>query len=120
MPALDLTLLLPVLSLALLAGWGVTAWLLVRRSSLLQEQLSETQARLAETQTLAQQAQLELHQQGSERVAQLTRIEHLQESLAELREQQQTLQSRLSEQQAQQQQQMMDRNHERFMETLRN
>ena len=103
MPALDLTLLLPVLSLALLAGWGVTAWLLVRRSSLLQEQLSETQARLAETQTLAQQAQLELHQQGSERVAQLTRIEHLQESLAELREQQQTLQSRLSEQQAQQQ-----------------
>ena len=33
MPALDLTLLLPVLSLALLAGWGLTAWLLMRRSS---------------------------------------------------------------------------------------
>ena len=103
MPALDLTLLLPVLSLALLAGWGLTAWLLMRRSSALQEQLAEVQAQLGEAQITAQQAQLELHQQGSERGAQLTRIEHLQESLAELREQQKLLQSRLSEQQAQQQ-----------------
>ena len=96
MPALDLTLLLPVLSLALLAGWGLTAWLLMRRSSALQEQLAEVQAQLGEAQITAQQAQLELHQQGSERGAQLTRIEHLQESLAELREQQKLLQSRLS------------------------
>lgn len=46
MPALDLTLLLPVLSLALLAGWGLTAWLLMRRSSALQEQLGEVQSQL--------------------------------------------------------------------------
>ncbi|ONM44592.1 DNA polymerase V [Halopseudomonas pachastrellae] len=103
MPALDLTLLLPLISLALLAGWGLTAWLLMRRSAALQEQLSEAQLKQSEAQMVAQQAQLELHQQGSERAAQLTRIEHLQESLAELREQQQNLQSRLSEQQAQQQ-----------------
>ena len=103
MPALDLTLMLPLISLALLAGWGVTAWLLMRRSAALQEQLSEAQLKQSEAQMAAQQAQLELHQQGSERGAQLTRIEHLQESLVELREQQQNLQSRLSEQQAQQQ-----------------
>ena len=103
MPALDLTLLLPLISLALLAGWGLTAWLLMRRSAALQEQLSEAQLKQSEAQMVAQQAQLELHQQGSERAAQLTRIEHLQESLVELREQQQNLQSRLSEQQAQQQ-----------------
>ena len=103
MPALDLTLMLPLISLALLAGWGVTAWLLMRRSAALQEQLSEAQLKQSEAQMAAQQAQLELHQQGSERAAQLTRIEHLQESLVELREQQQNLQSRLSEQQAQQQ-----------------
>lgn len=103
MPALDLTLLLPLISLALLAGWGLTAWLLMRRSAALQEQLSEAQLKQSEAQMVAQQAQLELHQQGSERGAQLTRIEHLQESLVELREQQQNLQSRLSEQQAQQQ-----------------
>ena len=59
MPALDLTLLLPVLSLALLAGWGLTAWLLMRRSSALQEQLAEVQAQLGEAQITAQQAQLE-------------------------------------------------------------
>lgn len=103
MPALDLTLLLPLISLALLAGWGLTAWLLMRRSATLQVQLADEQAKLSEAQMATQQAQLELHQQGSERVAQLTRIEHLQESLAELRDQQQTLQTRLSEQQAQQQ-----------------
>ena len=103
MPALDLTLLLPLISLALLAGWGLTAWLLMRRSAAFQEQLSEAQLKQSEAQMVAQQAQLELHQQGSERGAQLTRIEHLQESLVELREQQQNLQSRLSEQQAQQQ-----------------
>ncbi|MEE3158208.1 MAG: DNA recombination protein RmuC, partial [Pseudomonadota bacterium] len=96
-------LLLPLISLALLAGWGLTAWLLMRRSAALQEQLSEAQLKQSEAQMVAQQAQLELHQQGSELAAQLTRIEHLQESLAELREQQQNLQSRLSEQQAQQQ-----------------
>ena len=103
MPALDLTLLLPLISLALLAGWGLTAWLLMHRSAALQEQLAEAQLKQSEAQMVAQQAQLELHQQGSERGAQLTRIEHLQESLAELREQQQSLQSRLNEQQAQQQ-----------------
>ena len=103
MPALDLTLMLPLISLALLAGWGLTAWLLMRRSAALQEQLTEAQLKQSEAQMVAQQAQLELHQQGSERAAQLTRIEHLQESLVELREQQQNLQSRLSEQQAQQQ-----------------
>ena len=44
MPALDLTLLLPVLSLALLAGWGLTAWLLMRRSSALQRACTSSSA----------------------------------------------------------------------------
>ena len=66
MPALDLTLLLPLISLALLAGWGLTAWLLMRRSAAFQEQLSEAQLKQSEAQMVAQQAQLDLiqHPQG--------------------------------------------------------
>ena len=95
MPLND-SLILAVVVLALLAGWGVSSWLMLRRSSRLQTLLQEAQQQ-------QQQLQLELHHQHSAQASLEARYELLQVSLEELRDQQLNCSNRLtaSEQQRQ-------------------
>lgn len=97
MPLTDAQIPLATLSAMLLLGWAVTAWLLMRRQAALQGQLAEAQAQIEQQRALAQQTQLELHQQHSERAAIEVRLEHLQESIAALRDQQTSLQVRYTD-----------------------
>jgi len=101
MPLSDLTNLYPVICLALLAGWGLTATLLLRRQGVLRDELTQAQQQQAQLRDELQGAQLELHQQHAQHSGLQTRIEHLQETQQELRQQQLQQAERLSSTQSQ-------------------
>lgn len=88
MPLSDLPNLYPVICLALLLGWGLTATLLLRRQTTLRDELSQSLEQQASLRDELQRAQLELHQQHAQHSSLQTRIEHLQETQQELRQQQ--------------------------------
>src|SRR5690606_41452175 len=90
MPLNEMRFLLPLLSLALLGGWLLTGWVLLRRERLLQGRVDE----LLE-QNRSQQ--LEMHQQLGAQLSLETRLEHLQESVARLDAERGRLATRLAE-----------------------
>ncbi|SER72020.1 DNA recombination protein RmuC [Halopseudomonas bauzanensis] len=90
MPLNEMRFLLPLLSLALLGGWLLTGWVLLRRERLLQGRVDE----LLE-QNRSQQ--LEMHQQLGAQLSLETRLEHLQESVARLDAERGRLATRLAD-----------------------
>jgi len=94
MPLSDAQIQLAVITTVLLLAWAVTAWLQIRRHSAQQLEVAEARRQIEQQRELCQQLQLEAHQQHSERAALEVRLEHLQESLAALREQQSGFQTR--------------------------
>lgn len=101
MPLSDAQIQLATISAVLLLGWAVTAWLQVRRQAAQRRELDEARRQTEQQRELCQQLQLEAHQQHSERAGLEVRLEHLQESIAALRDQQVSIQARQAEAQRQ-------------------
>ncbi|MFN3580347.1 MAG: DNA recombination protein RmuC, partial [Pseudomonas sp.] len=87
MPILEAQMLLAAIIPALLVGWALTAWLMLRRATRLQQDLDRTRLELDQQRQAFQQLQQELHQQQARHAAQEARLEHQAESLNALREQ---------------------------------
>ena len=101
MPLSDLPNLYPIIGLALLVGWALTATLLLRRQTALRNALEQAQQQQDALREQLQEAQLELHQQHAQHSGLHARIEHLQETQQELRQQQLQQAERLSSAQSQ-------------------
>tara|TARA_R110000764_G_scaffold112761_2_gene199609 strand:- start:13935 stop:15509 length:1575 start_codon:yes stop_codon:yes gene_type:complete len=101
MPLSDLPNLYPIIGLALLVGWALTATLLLRRQTTLRNALEQAQQQQDVLREQLQEAQLELHQQHAQHSGLHARIEHLQETQQELRQQQLQQAERLSSAQSQ-------------------
>lgn len=101
MPLSDLPNLYPIIGLALLVGWALTATLLLRRQTALRNALEQAQQQQDVLREQLQEAQLELHQQNAQHSGLHARIEHLQETQQELRQQQLQQAERLSSAQSQ-------------------
>ncbi|MEZ2745095.1 DNA recombination protein RmuC [Halopseudomonas bauzanensis] len=86
----EMRFLLPLLSLALLGGWLLTGWVLLRRERSLQARVDEL---LEEN----RRQQLEMHQQLGGQLSLETRLEHLQESVGRLGAERDRLAVRLTE-----------------------
>jgi len=87
MPVTDPQTLLLAISLMLLLGWALTAWLAVRRSTRLQQDLDSSRQQCEAQRLQAQQLQQELHQQQARHAGVEVRLEHQQDSLESLRQQ---------------------------------
>lgn len=94
MPLSDAHILLACISLVLLLGWGLTAWLQQRRQAEQQRELEEARRHNEQLRELCQNLQLDAHHQHSERAGLEVRLEHLKEGIGGLREQQVQNQSR--------------------------
>ncbi len=97
MPLSDAQIQLAIVSAVLLLGWGLTAWLQVRRQAAQQQELDEARRQTEQQRELCQQLQLEAHQQHSEHAGLQVRLEHLNENIDSLRDQYQLAQSRQSD-----------------------
>jgi DNA recombination protein RmuC len=97
MAAIESSTLLVLLGAVLLAGWGLTTWLLLRRQTQLNLDLVAAEAQLSEQIDRAQQLQLAAQQQQARQGALDARFEHLQEALDSLRLQHQQITRSLSE-----------------------